>query len=155
MIQKIREMIKYMQSLNKKNMGILKGDKYIPMLMEALKRISSHKEHYKYYVKILNELMRLFPNIKPSVINNDYIVSNLTKIIKNTRSYTFKYSMNNQRIVYLYPKSFGDLTSIKDENNFENLNSFIKSYITVNGVNYIEYKLINTASNSNGTLTFN
>ena len=89
------------------------------------------------------------------VINNDYIVSNLTKIIKNTRSYTFKYSMSNQRIVYLYPKLFGDLTSIKDENNFENLNSFIKSYITVNGVNYIEYKLINTASNSNGTLTFN
>ena len=82
-------------------------------------------------------------------------MSNLTKIIKNTRSYTFKYSMSNQRIVYLYPKSFGDLTSIKDENNFENLNSFIKSYITVNGVNYIEYKLINTASNSNGTLTFN
>lgn len=89
------------------------------------------------------------------VIDNGYTVSNLAKIIKNTKSYTFKYSMNNQRIVYLYPKSFGDLTSIKDENNFENLSSFIKSYITVNEVDYIEYKLINTATNTSGTLIFN
>ena len=63
--------------------------------------------------------------------------------------------MNNQRIVYLYPKSFGDLSSIKDENNFENLSGFTKSYITLNGVDYIEYKLTNTATNTSGTLTFN
>ena len=63
--------------------------------------------------------------------------------------------MSNQRIVYLYPSSFGELTSIKDENNFENLDSFAKTLITINGVSYIEYKLINTASNSDGTLFFN
>ena len=63
--------------------------------------------------------------------------------------------MNNQRIIYLYPKSFGDLSSIKDENNFENLSGFTKSYITLNNVDYIEYKLTNTATNTSGTLTFN
>lgn len=89
------------------------------------------------------------------IISSDYVIGNLTKIIKNTKSYTYKYSMSNQRIVYLYPKSFGDLTTVKDENNFENLTSFTKSYITVDGVDYVEYKLTNTASNSNGTLTFN
>lgn len=89
------------------------------------------------------------------VIDNGYTVSNLTKIIKNTRSYVFRYSMNNQRIIYLYPKSFGDLSSIKDENNFENLSGFTKSYITLNNVDYIEYKLTNTATNTSGTLTFN
>lgn len=89
------------------------------------------------------------------IISSDYVIGNLTKIIKNTKSYTYKYSMSNQRIVYLYPKSFGDLTTVKDENNFENLTSFTKSYITVDGVDYVEYKLTNTASNSNGTLKFN
>ena len=61
------------------------------------------------------------------IIDNEYVVSNLAKIVKNTRSYIFKYSMSNQRSVYLYPKSFGNLSSIKDENNFENLSGFTKS----------------------------
>ena len=89
------------------------------------------------------------------VIDSAYEVSSLNKIVKNTKAYTYKYSMSNQRIVYLYPSSFGELTSIKDENNFENLDSFAKTLITINGVSYIEYKLINTASNSDGTLFFN
>ena len=60
--------------------------------------------------------------------------------------------MLNQRVVYLYPKSFGKLTSIKDENNFEIISGFTEKEITINGVTYLEYKLTNTGSNSAGTL---
>ena len=135
-IQKIREMIKYMQSLNKKNMGILKGDKYIPMLMEALKRISSHKEHYKYYVKILNELMRLFPNIKPSVINNDYM---LTLVFDNLPTFqTFKDKIN----------FYNKLT-----NNFDNLNFFTLDKLL--RANYFLFKEILLDKGNNDLIVMN
>ena len=60
--------------------------------------------------------------------------------------------MANQRIVYLYPKSFGKLTTIKDENNFEILSGFTEIEININGIAYLEYRLTNTGSNSAGTL---
>lgn len=86
------------------------------------------------------------------IIDNEYVIANLTKIIKNTKNYTYKYSMANQRIVYLYPKSFGKLTTIKDENNFEILSGFTEIEININGIAYLEYRLTNTGSNSAGTL---
>lgn len=88
------------------------------------------------------------------IIDSSYELNNLTKIIKNSKSYTYKYIMTNQRVVYLYPVSFGALTSVKDENNFEILNAFTRSQITLNGTSYYEYKLTNTGSNSDGTLKF-
>lgn len=61
---------------------------------------------------------------------------------------------NNQKLVYAYPASFGDLTSIKDANNFENLTSFAKNTVQRDGVTYNVYTLITAMSITNGKLTF-
>ena len=65
----------------------------------------------------------------------------LTKIIKGTRSYTGNTTLNNQKVCYAYPKSFGALTSIKDANNFEYLSSYTRSEVNVWDETYYVYVL--------------
>lgn len=65
----------------------------------------------------------------------------LTKNVKNTKALTTTFNLNNQRSCYCYPASFGNLTSIKDANNFEYINSYTKTTVAVDGVNYNVYTL--------------
>ena len=77
------------------------------------------------------------------VINTNSIdnVNNLTNILRTSKSSTLTFNMTNQRVVYMYPKSFGNLTSIKDANNFEYINSYTLSTMTLDGVEYNVYIL--------------
>ena len=77
------------------------------------------------------------------VINTNSIdnVNNLTNILRTSKSSTLTFNMTNQRVVYMYPKSFGNLTSIKDANNFEYINSYTLSNMTLDGVEYNVYIL--------------
>lgn len=65
----------------------------------------------------------------------------LTKNVKNTKALTAAFNLSNQRSCYCYPASFGNLTSIKDANNFEYLSSYTKTNVTVDEVSYNVYTL--------------
>lgn len=65
----------------------------------------------------------------------------LTKNVKNSKAQTATFNLSNQRSCYAYPASFGDLTSIKDSNNFEYLSSYTKTSVTVDSVDYNVYTL--------------
>ena len=65
----------------------------------------------------------------------------LTKNVKNTKAQTATFTLSNQRSCYCYPASFGNLTSIKDANNFEYLSSYTKTTVAVDGVDYNVYTL--------------
>jgi hypothetical protein len=65
----------------------------------------------------------------------------LTKAVKNTKAFTTTYVLTNQKSCYCYPASFGNLTSIKDANNFEYIQSYTKTNVSVDGVSYNVYTL--------------
>ena len=56
-------------------------------------------------------------------------ITALTKNVKNTKAQTATFNLSNQRSCYCYPSSFGNLTSIKDANNFEYLASYTKTVV--------------------------
>ena len=68
-------------------------------------------------------------------------IKTLAKSIKSTKSYTGSVSLENQKICYAYSKSMGALTAIKDANNFEYLQSYTRSEITVWNEAYYVYVL--------------
>lgn len=75
---------------------------------------------------------------------NNATISNpagLSSTLRTARGSTLTFDLTNQRIVYMYPSSFGNLTSIKDANNFEYINSYTFSTMTYNGVGYNVYIL--------------
>lgn len=64
------------------------------------------------------------------------IASNLAntfnKDVKNTKNFTWNnITLNDERFLYFYPKSFGALTSIKDGNNFEQIQSYTRLEVDV------------------------
>lgn len=99
------------------------------------------------------------------IVNNSYygVVSANTTTITDTTGLTVStqygnqativFTQANQKIVYLYPSVFGDLTSIKDNNGFEGISGFDKQSLTLNGISYNLY-ISKIPATSNVTLTF-
>lgn len=65
----------------------------------------------------------------------------LTRSVKNTKNYTVNVSLKHQKVCYAYPKSMGALTTIRDANNSECLQSYTRSEITVWDEPYYVYVL--------------
>ena len=68
-------------------------------------------------------------------------IKTLSKSVKSTKSYTGSVSLENQKTCYAYPKSMGALTAVKDANNFEYLQSYTRSEVTVWNETYYVYIL--------------
>ena len=81
--------------------------------------------------------------------------TDLTSELRTSKSDTITISLTNQRIIYMYPKSFGDLTSIKDANNFDYINSYTLSTETVNDVEYNVYILTDPVTITNFKQIYN
>lgn len=87
---------------------------------------------------------------------SEFINTNgLTSELRTSKSDTITVSLTNQRIIYMYPKSFGNLTSIKDANNFDYINSYTLSNATVNDVEYNIYILTDPVTINNFKQIFN
>ena len=83
-------------------------------------------------------------------------ISDLTKIIVSSKNNTFTFnSLTKQYIVYMYPKSFGVLTSIKDGNNFNYISSYTLTTMVYNNVEYNVYILTDAVTISNFKQIFN
>ena len=73
-------------------------------------------------------------------------ITALTKLKNTTKGYTANnISMTYGKLLYAYPASYGDLTSIKDANNFEYITSYTKSTVTIDGVSYNCYLMTDAA----------
>lgn len=78
--------------------------------------------------------------IKNNIVTESDIAS-MTPNINTSKSNTLVYTLNQERSVLVYPKSFGELTTIKDANNFEYINSYTKSEIIYKNIEYYVYML--------------
>lgn len=79
----------------------------------------------------------------------DTIIKGLNTNLKSSRGFTYNnINMNYSKILYAYPKSFGNLSSIKDANNISYTNSYTRTEVTVDGIVYNVY-IINDASTVN------
>ena len=67
----------------------------------------------------------------------------MTKRVASSKNFTTTVNLANEKLVYAYPKSFGALTSIKDANSFEYIDSYVSSELSINGNAYYVYVLAN------------
>lgn len=79
----------------------------------------------------------------------------VTKEIRNKGNYVYKnITFIDDRIVFKYDKSYGQLVSILDENGFEVISSYNLTEEVINGINYYVYTLNNPCTLDNFTTTF-
>ena len=82
------------------------------------------------------------------------IIKAATKSVTAKGNKTFSFTCNNQKMLFAYPKSYGNLSKILDANSFDVTGTFTKTEVTVGGVAYYAY--VNSASTvSSFKMTFN
>lgn len=96
-----------------------------------------------------------FGVVPDTFIPNDAAIMRLTEVIKNSKDYVTVVTTKNQKLCYAYPYSFGQLTSIRDSNNQETINSWTDSTLVINGEAYLVYTLSTASSVTNYKLIFN
>lgn len=89
------------------------------------------------------------------------LISSFTKNVVDKKGLTWNnITLNDERFCYMYPKSFGTLASIKDGNNFEQLQSYTRYEVNItspiNGdvVAYYAYLLTDSATGSGFKQTY-
>lgn len=75
--------------------------------------------------------------------------------LKESYKGSYTVTMNDTRTCFAYPASMGNISSIKDKNNFEYINSFTKTTAIINGETYNVYVLTDSVTAQNFTWTFN
>ena len=85
--------------------------------------------------------------VPASFAASETAIRQLTKGVSESNSRTLSgANLANQKVCYAYPKSFGALVSIKDANNFDYINSYVRSELTINGEAYYVYVLKDATS---------
>lgn len=72
------------------------------------------------------------------IVSDDLTI--LKKDITKKENKTYSFTANNGYCVIAYPKSYGQLKSILDSNNFENIYSMSQKEITINSITYYVYE---------------
>ena len=85
---------------------------------------------------------------------DESLIKAATKSVTAKGNKTFTYNCTDQKMMFAYPKSYGALKKILDQNNFDVTDTFAQTEVSVNGVAYYAYA--NTPSTvSNFKMTFN
>lgn len=76
--------------------------------------------------------------------------------LKDTKGFVYKnISFDYNKIVYAYPKEFGDLSMISDEiHHYEYTNSFTKTTVKIDDINYLVYTQTDASASAGLELTF-
>ena len=103
---------------------------------------------YPYYFGVIEENQEITSDL----------FKNFTKKIEIKGNKSNSYTTNNQCMVIAYPKSYGTLKKILDQNSFDVTNTFIKSEVNVTGLDktsQVYYVYTNNASSvTNFKITF-
>lgn len=109
---------------------------------------SSYQGLTKTVTKTITASYLSYYGIVTGITNPD--LSKYTSTLVGSKSCTVSgINLTNQRCVYAYPKYMGALSSIKDANNFEYINSYTRAEMTYNGVVYYVYLLTDPVTITN------
>ena len=104
---------------------------------------------YPYYVGIVAE----------DAVIDEALVKGLEKKVEAKGNKTIAYTCNNERMVFAYPKAYGNLKSVIDPNNFDVTGTFTKQEVSITGLDgtaQAYYVYVNGASTvSNFNMKFN
>ena len=79
---------------------------------------------YPYYVGIVAE----------DAVIDEALVKGLTKKVEVKGNKTIAYTCDNQKMVFAYPKAYGNLKSVIDPNNFDVTGTFTKQEVSITGL---------------------
>lgn len=102
--------------------------------------------------KTINFILPYYYGKSASTTVSDF--TGLTSDVKAKGNKTYKFTTNNEHMVFAYDSSYGNLTSILDPNGFEVLSGWTKNTLTVGGFSYFVYVADSATTDTNASFTF-
>ena len=81
-------------------------------------------------------------------------LTGLSKLVQEKGTKTVNITTANQHLTFIYDSSYGDLTSIKDANNFELLDGWTKTTKEIDGLSYNVYVANSATTDTNAKFIF-
>lgn len=79
-----------------------------------------------------------FGVVSDNFVIDENNIKQLDYVLQDSKEFVESFSTDYQKILYCYPNEFGDINSIKDQNQFEIKESFQRNAITIDGILYKE-----------------
>ena len=153
------------------NKKLIVPDKVLINDIPALQpyKVTGMTSSFEFYIQVFikNDVIEtVFPIsfVNPIYYGNvpfnkgvDFILENLQELnalIQKSRGSTIEVKLENEKLVYMYPVTYGKLTSIVDNYNQEQINAFIQDVVKIHNENYYIYILDTAVSVSEYELKF-
>lgn len=82
-----------------------------------------------------------FGAVSDNFVIDENNIKQLDYVLQDSKEFVESFSTDYQKILYCYPNEFGDINSIKDQNQFEIKGSFQRNAVTIDGILYNVYIL--------------
>lgn len=96
-----------------------------------------------------------YGSVSPSFIPDEEVIKGLSSVVIPTNKYKVSgINLAYEKFVYAYPISKGELTTITDENGYELIDSYSRSVVAIDEIEYYCYVLTNPITISNGVQNY-
>ena len=102
--------------------------------------------------KTLTFIQPYYFGTSPSMSVSDF--TGFDRELTDKEDKVHKYTTDNEYPVFAYDVSYGELTSIKDENGFELISGWLHSVVTINGASYYVYTPDTPTTDTNAEFIF-
>lgn len=79
-----------------------------------------------------------FGSVSDNFVIDENNIKQLDYVLQDSKEFVESFSTDYQKILYCYPNEFGDINSIKDQNQFEIKESFQRNAVTIDGILYYD-----------------
>lgn len=95
-----------------------------------------------------------FGVVSDNFVIDENNIKQLDYVLQDSKEFVESFSTDYQKILYCYPNEFGDINSIKDQNQFEMKESFQRNAVTIDGILYNVYILKDASTVDNYKIYF-
>lgn len=95
-----------------------------------------------------------FGVVPDDFVINEYNIKRLDYVLQDTKEFVKSFSTDYQKVLYCCPNEFGDINSIKDQNQFEIRESFQRNAVIIDGILYNVYILKDASTVDNYKIHF-
>lgn len=110
----------------------------VKKMLYMIKKLLGHEVQYDIPEYHGDNKKCYFGVVSDNFVINEDNIKQLDYVLQDTKEFVKSFSTDYQKILYCYPNEFGDINSIKDQNQFEIKESFQRNAVTIDGILYIE-----------------
>lgn len=109
----------------------------VKKMLYMIKKLLGHEVQYDIPEYHGDNKKCYFGVVSDNFVINEDNIKQLDYVLQDTKEFVKSFSTDYQKILYCYPNEFGDINSIKDQNQFEIKESFQRNAVTIDGILYL------------------